>query len=149
MSKINKTTKLKQLKLKYPTVKAWVHENDIWSPASGHMPPNKWTYENDSKNDQRPDYYYLVLNIIAQVGAADAADGKTQKFSSICYLREQLDEMGCIVPCVASCKTYANDLVAPAPKSGNKKTGKIGYAQRFEVKREKLKTWVNAIAKRK
>ncbi len=145
MSKVNKTTELKELKLEYPEVKAWVYEHDIWSPASGHMPAGKWSYPKVMKKEKRPDYYYLVQTIMSEVGTTEMNNNQKQKFSSLCYIRERLYEMGCIVPSIASLIIYANDLTHPAPKIGNKKTNKIGNVQIFEPKRIQLK---KALAKR-
>jgi hypothetical protein len=144
MSKVNKATKLKELKLEYPEVKAWVYEHDIWSP--NRMPDNTWSYPKSSNKTKRPSYYYLVQRIMSEVGTSEMNNNQKQRLSSLCYIREELYEMGEIVPSIASLITYANDLTFPAPKIGNKKTGKIGNVQIFEPKRMQLK---KAIAKRK
>ena len=134
MSKINKTTKLKQLKLEYPKVKAWVDEHDIWSP--NEMPDGYyWT---GGKSGTRTSFYYLIQRIMSEVGIMELFNKEKQRYSTLCYIREELNNMGHIVPSIKSLNTYANDLVAPAPAKGSKKTGRIGGVQGFEPKRIQL-----------
>ena len=148
MSKINKTTKLKELKLDYPQVKAWVYEHDIWSPAPGHMPDGYWW---DGIKKTRPPFYYLFQRIQSEVGIMEIFNKEKPKHSTICYIREQLNDMRCLVPSISSTEMYAEGLIVAAPTKASKKTDKVGYLEVFEVKRKELvKALVNskAFAKR-
>ena len=136
MSKINKTTKLKQLKLEYPKVKAWVYEHDIWSPAPGHMPDGMWW---DGIKKTRPAYYYLFQRIQSEVGIMQIFNEEEPRQSTIHYIREQLNDMGCLAPSVSSTEMYAKGLIVAPPTKASKKTDKVGYLEVFEPKRIQLK----------
>ena len=117
MSKVNKATKLKQLKLEYPEVKAWVYEHDIWSPAPGYMPDGMWW---DGVKKTRPAYYYLFQRIQSEVGIMQIFNKEKPRQSTIHYIREQLNDMGYLAPSVASTEMYANGLIVPAPTKASK-----------------------------
>jgi hypothetical protein len=141
MSKVNKATKLKELKLKHPEVKAWVYEHDIWSPT--RMPDNTWS---DNTTSERTDYYYLVQRLASEVGVMQIFNKEKHRYSTICYIREQLNDMGRLVPSISSTTMYANDLVAPAPAKASKNSNKIGYAQIYNTE---IKTLTRALVNNK
>jgi len=122
-----------ELKLKHPEVKEWIKENGIWSPT--RMPDNTWS---DNTTNERTDYYYLVQRLASEVGVMQIFNKEKHRHSTICYIREQLNDMGRLVPSISSTTMYANDLVAPAPAKASKSNNKIGYAQIYNVERKTL-----------